>query len=167
MNRTFLGRALRLGFGELEVVDAGSPVVCRAGRRVFAWQPLSQESALEPADDVIRIESTTVSHEPAHEPDEAPTVRTPMTEQLPHANRPSGDPVTHGSVPAPGSPAGGGPGLVALIQEAVALHEALGDARTRSQRLIAALRRHRKQARLMTGALEALKQLRLQDVAAE
>ena len=55
------------------------------------------------------------------------------------------------------------PGLAALIQEAVGLHEALGDARTRTQRLIAALRRQRKQARLMSGALEALKQLKLQE----
>jgi hypothetical protein len=64
------------------------------------------------------------------------------------------------------SPSGaGGSSLAALIQEAVALHEALGDARTRTQRLIAALRRHRKQARLMTSTMAALKQLQLQEAA--
>ena len=60
-----------------------------------------------------------------------------------------------------------GPGLAALIQEAEALHETLGTAKGRAQRLVVALRRQRKQARLMSGAIEALKQLRLQDVAAE
>ena len=85
-----------------------------------------------------------------------------MNERLPRAGHDAGHPVTDGTVPDHGPAA---PGLAALIQEAVALHEALGDARTRTQRLIAALRRQRKQARLMSGALEALKQLKLQEVA--
>ena len=56
-------------------------------------------------------------------------------------------------------------GLVALIREAESLHEALGQARTRSQKLIVALRRQRKQARLMTATLNTLRQLKLQEVA--
>jgi len=35
----------------------GPPLVCRTERRVFAWQPLSKDGAIEPAEDVIRIES--------------------------------------------------------------------------------------------------------------
>ena len=57
------------------------------------------------------------------------------------------------------------PGLAALIREAEALHEALGDARARARRLIVALRRQRKQARLMAATLASLQQLRLQEVA--
>ena len=56
-NREFLARAIRLGFAEVEVVDADTPLVCRDDRRVLAWQPLSKDSAIEPADDVTRIES--------------------------------------------------------------------------------------------------------------
>ena len=56
-NRAFLARAVRLGCGGLEVADADSPVVGRAGGLVFAWQPLAKDSALGPSDDVIRIES--------------------------------------------------------------------------------------------------------------
>ena len=56
-NRDFLARAIRLGFGEVEVVDADSPLVCRAGDRAYAWQPLDADSALAPTDDVTRIES--------------------------------------------------------------------------------------------------------------
>ena len=63
------------------------------------------------------------------------------------------------------SPEAAASGLVALIREAESLHEALGQARTRSQKLIVALRRQRKQARLMTATLNTLRQLKLQEVA--
>jgi hypothetical protein len=56
-------------------------------------------------------------------------------------------------------------GLVALIREAESLHEALGLARSRSQKLVVALRRQRKQARLMAATLNTLRQLKLQEVA--
>jgi hypothetical protein len=56
-------------------------------------------------------------------------------------------------------------GLVALIREAESLHEALGEARARSQKLVVALRRQRKQARLMAATLNTLRQLKLQEVA--
>jgi hypothetical protein len=85
-----------------------------------------------------------------------------MNERISRPGHDAGHPVPNGTATDHG-PAS--PGPAALIQEAVALHEALGDARTRTQRLIAGLRRQRKQARLMTGALEALKQLKLQEVA--
>ena len=56
-NREFLARAIRLGFSEVEIVDADSPVVLRDGHRVFCFQPLSKDSAIAPTDEVIRIES--------------------------------------------------------------------------------------------------------------
>ena len=34
-----------------------SPVVCREEHQIYAWQPLSGDAAIEPADNVIRIES--------------------------------------------------------------------------------------------------------------
>ena len=76
---------------------------------------------------------------------------------------------THAAAPhgtANGVATGGGTGgLVALIQEAEALHEALADAKARTHRLVGALRRHRKQARLTSATLAALRQLKLQEVA--
>ena len=56
-NREFLARAIRLGFVEVEVVDADTPLACRDDRRVLAWQPLSKDSAIGPSDDATRIES--------------------------------------------------------------------------------------------------------------
>src|SRR5260370_25733569 len=54
-NREFLGRAIRLGFREIAVRGPDAPVVCRDGPRVYGWQPLTRESAIEPADDVTQI----------------------------------------------------------------------------------------------------------------
>ena len=51
--------------------------------------------------------------------------------------------------------------LAALIQEAEALHAALAEARSRTARLIAGLRRHRKQSRLLGDTLRSLRELKL------
>jgi hypothetical protein len=161
LNRDFLARALGLGLAEVAIVDGESPIVGRDAHLCYAWQPLSKESALEPADDVTRIESAPMTPEPARRPVEATDPRTTMNEQRPEAGPDTVPPVPNGTASDHGS---AGSGLAALIQEAVTLHEALGEARTRTQRLIAALRRLRKQARLMSGALEALQQLKLQEV---
>ena len=77
-----------------------------------------------------------------------------------------------GRVPArpaeAGSTAGAeqpGTSLAALIQEAEALHAALADARSRTARLIAGLRRQRKQSRLVNETLRSLRQLQLVETA--
>ena len=66
------------------------------------------------------------------------------------------------AVAAKPSPDGG---LAALIREAEAIHAALADAKARANRLVGALRRHRKQTRLVQETLRSLRQLKLQDVA--
>jgi hypothetical protein len=55
--------------------------------------------------------------------------------------------------------------LAALIQEAEALHSILGEAKSRTARLIAGLRRHRKHSRLVQETLKSLRQLRLVEAA--
>jgi hypothetical protein len=161
-DRELLGRAVRLGFGAIEIVDAEAPLVCRDRHRVYCWQPLSHESALEPTDDVTRIESTPPTPGPARIQAGIPKAKSPMSERTPPTDPPAGGHATDVTGPAGGTPVSG---LAALIQEAEALHEALGAARARAGRLVAALRRHRKQARLMSSTIAALKQLRLQEVA--
>jgi hypothetical protein len=58
-----------------------------------------------------------------------------------------------------GGRAPNGTGLGALIEEAQALKAMLHDAYTRTSRLVAALRQHRKQSRLVQSTLASLKQL--------
>jgi hypothetical protein len=55
--------------------------------------------------------------------------------------------------------------LAAPIQEAEALHAILADARSRTARLIAGLRRQRKQSRLVQETLKSLRQLKLVEAA--
>ena len=55
--------------------------------------------------------------------------------------------------------------LASLIQDAEALHATLTDARTSVARLIAGLRRHRKQSRLVNETLKSLRQLKLTETA--
>ena len=55
--------------------------------------------------------------------------------------------------------------LAALMQEAESLHAALADARSRTARLIAGLRRQRKQNRLLNETLKSLRQLKLVEAA--
>jgi hypothetical protein len=163
-NRDYLTRAIQLGFTEVEVVDPESPIVCRAGHRAYAWQPLSADSAIEPTDAVTRIESHAHQPQATRTPEPPPRIISSMNERTrPEApTRSTVDP-TPARVETSHDPAA--TGLIALIREAESLHEALGQARTRSQKLVVALRRQRKQARLMAATLNTLRQLKLQEVA--
>jgi hypothetical protein len=58
-----------------------------------------------------------------------------------------------------------GTSLATLIQDAEALHATLTDARASIARLIAGLRRHRKQSRLVSETLKSLRQLKLTETA--
>jgi hypothetical protein len=175
-DRRFLTRALHLGFPEIQIVDARSPIVCRDRDRTFCWQPLTHESAIEPTDDVIRIESppqaltsaipsdvppspvrTTVSDRTQSTRGHAPTNgQAPSNGHAPTSDTTNGHAMPENSVPIT---------LAALVQEAESLHEALGDARARAGRLTMALRKYRKRERLMATALESLQQLKLSEVA--
>jgi len=161
VNRDFLARALRLGLTELEIGGPEDPVAGRGGGRVYAFQPLSREGALLPAEDAIRIESDPEPPAPTSRPEPAPTARPPVTERI---HQPRATPPADGGNGPPDNPAGAG-GLAPLIQEAVALHDALGDAKARAARLIGALRRERKRSRLLTSTLAQLRALKLQEAA--
>jgi hypothetical protein len=162
-NREFLARAIRLGFTEIEISDAEAPVVCRDGRRTFAWQPLSPESALEPTDDVTRVTSDSPVIPTAIRPDAPPKARTLVSERTTPAGPGA---TTNGASNGHATPEGiAATGLAALIQEAEALHDALADAKSRASRLTVALRRYRRRERLVSTTLASLKALKLQDVA--
>jgi hypothetical protein len=169
-DRRFLARALCLGFSEIEIVDPKTAIVCCDRNRVFCWQPLSHESALEPANDVIRIESASQAPTAAIRPDAPPSPMRTTVNQRTQSTRghaptsdhaPTNDTTNGHAMPENPVPIT----LAALVQEAETLHEALTDARARAGRLTMALRKYRKRERLMASALESLKQLKLQEVA--
>ena len=160
-SRAFLARAVRLGFAEVRVVGPDEPVACRDGRRTYLWQPLSKESAIGPADDAVRIESS--APVPTREPTnnlrgDVSMIRAHPRDR-PEATR-TGGRACDGPVVAE---KGNGTGPATLIQEAVDLHQALADAKARAHRLIGSLRRERKRSRLVQSTLATLRQLRLQE----
>jgi hypothetical protein len=148
-SRHFLARALRLGFTDVRVGGPEEPMSCRDCRRAYLWQPLSADGAIAPSGDMVCIESTG--------PGPAPRPVGPMAEAIP-ARR-------SGAEPGAATTGTGAGGLGALIQEAAALHDVLADAKGRALRLTGALRRHRKQARLTSATLAALRHLNLQEAA--
>ncbi len=161
-NRDFLARAIRLGLGDLEVADADSPLVGRDGDRVFAWQPLSKESALGPDEDAVRIESQPHPITTTDPLIGLPERKTTVSEADNSDGREAG---RHGESNDQASSESPAPtGLAALIGEAEALHEALGAARARSGRLVVALRKQKRREKLVASTLASLRQLRLQDV---
>jgi hypothetical protein len=161
VNRRFLARAARLGLPELRVCGPEEPVAGRDGGRTYAFQPLSAGAALAPVEGAVRIESTAG---PAATPAVPPRVEVadgrpgprPRRAATPHGRRDGTRPPA--SAGASESVAGGPAGL---IREAEALHAALGEAKARARRLIAALRRERRRSRLVQSTLATLRQIRL------
>jgi hypothetical protein len=163
-NRGYLARALRLSLAELLVVKPDVPVLCRDARRTYLWMPLGKEAALPPGDDVLRITASGEAPPPLTTTERSGPA---MTKPPPNGHVSNPPPNGHDSNPPPAPAASptaeerpaNGTGLGGLIEEAQALQEALRDAHARSGRLVAALRRHKKQSRLMAGTLASLRQL--------
>ena len=171
-NRVLLERALRLGFGEIGFTGVDSPFVCRQAAQVFAVQPLSGGSPPPEDAEVIRIESGTagVGHRAtahAETPRRTMTVREVRNGHQPATPAEDPDRTSPRPVEATGFPGTESPGtsVAALLQEAEALHASLADARSCTARLIAGLRRQRKQSRLLNETLRSLRQLRLVETA--
>ena len=161
-NRHFLARGVRLGFTEIEIAGVDSPVVLRNPHRVFCFQPLSEDSAIEPSEDVTRVESTSTVSRPVARPVAKLQGESPVPDKMIPARPPSKiDSNIEGQGASGDSP---GPGnLAALIQDAEALHEALTGGKARAGRLVVALRRYRRRERLVSNTLESLKALKLQE----
>ena len=161
-NRRFLRRALQLGFSEISTTEVEAPIVCRESHRLYAWQPLNGDAAIEPGDNVIRIESTPTKNSAVMDQCETQTPRRTMKAPIQHNGHESAVPANSNGQPVSNNP---GTSLATLIQDAEALHATLTDARASIARLIAGLRRHRKQSRLVSETLKSLRQLKLTEVA--
>ena len=143
MNREYLARAARLGFAEVGVAGPDAPLCGRDGRRSYAWQPLGEAAVVGPADDAVRIESTSGDPPAPARAVVAKAVAQPAAIQVRDRAR---------DLPRPDAPVG----IAALIEEAAALHAALGDARSRSARLVAALRGERRRTRHLASTIAQL-----------
>jgi hypothetical protein len=161
-NRVFLRRAMQLGFSEVGISSLEAPIVCRESHRTYAWQPLNGDAAIEPADNVIRIQSSPGASSSGAQVTKQPAPRRTMNER---AQRNGHEPrMAPGNSEQTASEAPG-TNLTTLIKDAEAVHATLSDAKSSLARLVSGLRRHRKQARLLSETLRSLKQLKLTEVA--
>ena len=172
-NRKFLTRAVRLGFREVCLHGAETPPVCRDEHRVYVWALLEADKALAPTDNMVSLTSpvsTVVAvaqrHRiPAPRRHHQPTERT--SSRMSH-NRiaatlaGSATPPVNGSSPPAGEasePSDQSTSFGAVLREAEAVKTSLRDAHGQVGRLITALKRHRRQSKLVQSTLASLKQL--------
>lgn len=156
-DRRFLARAGALGMTEISVAKADVPIVSKDSTRTYVWVPLTTSLIIPPSDNAIRI--TTQEDSSIPQPHRERT-RSPMPS--PHTNGNGHAPTdNHGNGAAhdQDSSQSGGSSLGALIAEAQALKDVMQKAFSQSSRFVIALKRHRKQSRLVASTLASLRQL--------
>jgi hypothetical protein len=176
-DRELLARALNLGFNEIQIVDAATPILCEDGHRRYVWMALERD-AISPTADAVRIVSdSTAVGEPA--PNKPRLARRPpqrsalngstshagiqksSTEMLPapfpNANQEASTVVQATQVRS--RIFGADNGLQSLIDDAEALKNVLRDAYTRTHHVLTVARRQRKQANAVQAAMASLREL--------
>jgi len=165
-NRRFLWRVVQLGFRDLVVRNANTPLVCRDQTRTYLFMPL--DGALSPAPDAVRIVSgeslpiaTRAKPKPQPETSKAQAqpersrevmTRSQSNGEEPRNGPPGVPPTSLSSTDAePPDP----------LMEAEALRSLLHDAQLRLGRLLAALKQQRRHNRALRAAMDSLRGLRL------
>jgi hypothetical protein len=144
-NRELLARALQLGFHEVRIVNADTPLLCREKDRLFVWMPLPKASCVAANSDAIVIHGS--NGKPAS------TINHERRKAVPRRNCKH---VTPAKVePVAAKPAG----LGDLIEEARGLRAAMRSMFSRSKNLLDALQLHRRKARIVDSTLASLKKL--------
>ena len=177
-NRKFLARAMRLGFREVSLHGAESPVVCRDEHRAYVWALLEADKALAPTDDMVPLNSpvstvATIAQRhriPAPRRHHQPTERTPtrmshnrIAATLAGSTQPAND-TAQPHVEPNNSAAEQSTSFGTVLREAESVKTSLRAAHSQVTRLIAALKRHRRQSKLVQSTLSSLRQLQTLDV---
>lgn len=157
-NRDFIKRAIRLGFREIHFRDDEAPAFCRDARRVYVWALLGKNNVLRPDTSATRIESPVVSKTSNRTPSKLQPILT-ASSNTGHLARnrisPSQFKQTHGSTTETGRTDANT--MTALIEDGQALRVALRDVLTKTNRLVAGLKRQRQQSKAMRTALKSLR----------
>lgn len=170
INRRFLARALQLGLTEVSVVKPDAPLLAQDERRQLVIMPLGPDLVLPPQEDAVHVPSTegqTLTRKAVPERRKQPmktTVAASSTINGADASPPKAIPENNGigqhlthSARVP--PKANGTGLEALLIEGEALRDSLRDAYTRSNQLLLAIKRQKKQAQAVRATLASLRQL--------
>jgi hypothetical protein len=159
INRHFLSRALHLDVTDIYFQGADKPILFKSERHDFVVMPLVDAALiLGPCDKAVQITSVLQTNgESQTKPNRRnivnePTNRVNETDSVPANNG-------NGNGKATRTRKSKTTGLVALIEEAESLKSAVREIGSRSHQLVVALKRHRRQTRLMKTSLKALKDL--------
>jgi hypothetical protein len=150
-NRSYLQRALKLGFLEVGLAGANKPLVCRDSRRIFVWMPLDQAGIIptDPGKPPHALAVIPASH-PSSPPERSKRL---MPAQAPDPSIPDHD--CNGNSPPERW------GMAEVYTETEALQALLQDAGTRTARLLTALKHQRRQSRAVEKAMQSLRQVQL------
>jgi hypothetical protein len=168
VNGRQLARALKLGLSDLYVFGEESPIAWHSENSTYVSAPLSKDAAVEPAADALRIESPvvaeTVSPPLKPKPERNPV---PVSESINNTNG-NGSPAGHatnGHAKTNGQARNGtarktGQDIDGLIRQAEALRSAQRDNLVKTNELLKALKRHRRQSRALQNTIASLRQLK-------
>jgi hypothetical protein len=165
-NRRFVWRVVQLGFRDLLVRNATTPLVCRDETRTYLFMPL--DGALSPAPDSVRIVSgesvsfaTRTKPKPQSETAK-PELESKRSQTAMPRSQSNGDDPRNGPAGVPPSPIPSAEDEPPdPLLEAEALRALLHDAQLRLGRLLAALKQQRRHNRALRAAMDSLRGLRL------
>jgi hypothetical protein len=150
-DRSFLRRALQLGFTEIQIRSPKDSICCRDASRCYVWVPLDPERALTNDPDKREVSTAQLPVVPS------PTLSPERIDPMP-PTRVNGDPAPDNDKPQ-GQPLPAS--LVELIAEGESLRELLHEVYGRCSRLVAALKHQRRQAQAVQAAMASLRKLQL------
>lgn len=156
VNREYLVRAIQFGFREVCFLGNDSPAFCDDGRRHYLWMPLDAANAIRTSADMTRLESPFCA--PATAAPSPPPPRRRFNVKRPPVETMQAPAAAASQSRAPKKPADAGISGSPLTQ-ALALRTALRASLTQTNALIQALKRQKKQAKLMATTLASLKEL--------
>jgi hypothetical protein len=153
-NRRYLLQAVKLGFRRAQLYGPNVPAMFQDQNRSYVWALLDPEAVIPPNRNAVRIEPSAESgpRKSSHEPPPRSRKRSRMTE--PKSTQHT-DTATEESAEA--NPPDNG--TADVFEQAEAVKASLREAASKTTQLIAALKRHRKQAKAVQSTLAALKQL--------
>ena len=144
-DRTFLRRALSLGFRELHVFGPDQPILCADDRRKYVWAVLTPDDAVKPSEDTVQISSVLDAASGSSNPIQ-PQQETAVTKPTPTSSKTNDQSTTTNSTEE-------------LIGQAEQLKVSLRETLSKTSELIVGLKRHRKEAKIVRTTLDSLRQL--------
>jgi hypothetical protein len=160
IGRTYLARAIQLGFRELCLYGPEVPLQACGENRAYVWAPLGVHGVIQPNNKTVRIDSAASQSQPRTVQTTTPTTRSVIT--MVKSTKPQSEAANetangNGNGNGHSQPDAAGP--ADLIEQAEALRTTLRTALGQVSELVSALKQQKKNTRSVQSALATLRQL--------